>query len=57
MNPNTLRDRIEQAIRAEIDWPAWERCKTAEAAERETLHTVLDSWHGILGQASKCGGP
>jgi len=32
------------AIDAEIAWPAWERSSRAEAAERESLTTVVRTW-------------
>jgi hypothetical protein len=54
MSPVTLRERVASAIAAEIDWPAWERCRSAEAAEQASLATVLDAWRGgISGQATK----
>jgi len=44
MSPVVLRERVVQAIEAEIDWMAWDRCGKAEAAERETLEEVLGAW-------------
>jgi hypothetical protein len=44
MDPRDLRDRVEQAIQAEIDWDAWNRCETVQRAEQESLQTVLDAW-------------
>jgi hypothetical protein len=44
LDPNCLRDRVEQAIRAEIDFEAWDRCKTVEEAERQSLVEVMKSW-------------
>jgi hypothetical protein len=44
LNPVTLRDRVRRAIEAYIDRGAWERCGKAEAAERETLESVLGQW-------------
>jgi hypothetical protein len=41
MNPNELRDRVEEAIQAYIDWDIWERCELAEAAEKDTIRTVV----------------
>ena len=37
---------IEEAIQAEIEPTAWNRCDHIERAERESLRTVLDSWKG-----------
>ena len=37
MNPNTLRDRVENAIRELMDMEAWEHCAKIEEAERESL--------------------
>jgi len=44
LDPNVLRDRVEQAIRAEIDFDAWERCKIAEQAEHRSLIEVMGNW-------------
>jgi hypothetical protein len=44
LNPNTLRDRVEQRIRRLIDWPAWERCTKVEEAERASLLEVVGAW-------------
>jgi hypothetical protein len=41
MNPNELRDRVEEAIQGYIDWDIWERSELAEAAEKETIRTVV----------------
>jgi hypothetical protein len=50
----TLRDRAEAAIRARIDPAAWERCGRAEAAEHDSLVSVLGAWRStISGQASE----
>jgi hypothetical protein len=46
LDPNTLREIVQQAIEAEIEPEAWQRCATVERAERESLRTVLDSWTG-----------
>lgn len=40
MNPNDLRDRVEQAIVQYIDAEAWERHKFAEVAEQETVRKI-----------------
>ena len=52
MNPNDLRDRVEEAIMGYIDWDLWERSKLAEAAEQYTLRTVVGNMI-ISGLASK----
>jgi len=44
LSPVVLRDRLEAAIRAEIDWPAWHRCELAEQAETASLREVLGAW-------------
>jgi hypothetical protein len=44
MDPNDLRSIVEQAIKAEIDPVAWDRCAIVEQAERESLQHVLDRW-------------
>jgi hypothetical protein len=46
MDPNDLRDLVEDAIKEEIEPVAWERCLSVERAERESLRHVLDSWRG-----------
>ena len=47
LDPNDLRDLVDQAIQAEIEPVAWERCATCEQAEQESLQAVLYSWRGI----------
>ena len=44
LSPVVLRDRLEAAIRAEIDWQAWRRCELAEQAETNSLREVLTAW-------------
>ena len=46
MDPNALRACIEAAVRAEIEWEAWNRCEVVNDAERELLREVLESWSG-----------
>jgi hypothetical protein len=48
-----LRERVEQAIAACIDWAAWTRAETTEAAELESLRGILKTWPGISRQAQK----
>jgi hypothetical protein len=44
LDPNVLRDLVEEAIKDEIEPVAWERCALVERAERESLRHVLDQW-------------
>lgn len=44
LHPVTLRDRIEEEIQAVIDWDEWERCETAEEAQRESLGEFMSDW-------------
>jgi hypothetical protein len=44
LSPVVLRARVESAIQATIDWPAWERCGRTEAAEQASLAEVLGRW-------------
>jgi hypothetical protein len=44
LDPRDLRDMVEQAIKAEIDWEAWNRWTAVQQAETESLRTVLDAW-------------
>jgi hypothetical protein len=53
LSPVVLRDRVEQAIVDRLDEGAWNRAEVAEAAERESLTSILNAWPGISGQASK----
>ena len=46
MDPNALRACIEAAVRAEIEWEAWNCCEVVNDAERELLREVLESWSG-----------
>lgn len=48
MNPNLLRARVEDAIRARIDGDAWDRADATEAAELASLDEVLTGWQGLL---------
>jgi hypothetical protein len=53
LNPVILRQRVENAIRARLDLAAWHRAEVAEAAELESLKTILSTWPTISRQASK----
>jgi hypothetical protein len=45
MDPNTLRDLVEQEILACIlDRDAWQRCEQVNAAERASLRDILSNW-------------
>ena len=48
LNPVILRDRLEAAIRAEIDWPTWNRMLACEKGEKESLNNVLSEWQRII---------
>jgi hypothetical protein len=45
MDPNALRDCVEEAIKALIEPVAWARCEVVNAAERESLRTILKGWN------------
>ena len=44
MDPNDLRDCVEQAILGLIEPVAWQRCEVVNRAEQESLKTVLEQW-------------
>ena len=44
LDPNELRQRVESHIAAQIDFDVWNRCKSIEAAEHESLIRVIGSW-------------
>jgi hypothetical protein len=44
MDPNDLRDCVEQAIIGLIEPVAWRRCEIVNKAEQESLQTVLEQW-------------
>ena len=44
--PECAAGCIEAAVRAEIEWEAWNRCEVVNDAERESLREVLESWSG-----------
>jgi hypothetical protein len=46
LDPNTLRERVETAIKTYIDWDEWDRCAKVEAAERTSLLEVVGAWKG-----------
>jgi hypothetical protein len=44
LDPNDLRTLVEEAIWAEIEPIAWERCDLVNRAEQESLQTILAKW-------------
>jgi hypothetical protein len=46
MDPNDLRDLVEEAIKGEIEPIAWQRCDLVNKAEQESLRTILAKWNG-----------
>jgi hypothetical protein len=44
MDPNDLRDCVEQAIMELIEPVAWQRCEHVNRAEQESLRTILEKW-------------
>jgi hypothetical protein len=44
LDPNDLRARVEQEIKALIEPIAWKRCTVVNDAEQESLRTILDGW-------------
>jgi hypothetical protein len=44
MDPNDLRSCVEREIVRLIEPTAWRRCETVNAAEQESLRTILCKW-------------
>lgn len=44
MDPNDLRDCVEQEIKLQIEPVAWERCEVVNRAEQESLRSILAEW-------------
>jgi hypothetical protein len=44
MDPNDLRDCVQEAIEELIEPEAWERCEKVNQAELESLRTVIEKW-------------
>jgi len=44
MDPNDLRKCVQREIKRLIEPIAWERCETVNAAEEESLRTVMERW-------------
>lgn len=54
LNPVALRAEVEGQLRRLIVWEAWECCRVTEAAECESLSTILSTWtSAISGQGRK----
>jgi hypothetical protein len=44
MGPNALRDCVEREITRLIEPVAWQRCATVNAAEQESLTSIIERW-------------
>jgi len=44
MDPNDLRDCVEEAIQDLVEPVAWKRCEEFNKAEQESLKTILEKW-------------
>jgi hypothetical protein len=44
MDPNDLRDCVEEAIKELIEPVAWKRCEIVNQAEQDSLKTILKKW-------------
>src|SRR5438094_3495446 len=44
LNPVILRQRLERAIRAQIDWEQWETDDVIEEAELGSLKSYMNAW-------------
>lgn len=44
MDPNDLRECVSEAIENLIEPTAWQRCEVVNAAEQESLKTILEGW-------------
>jgi hypothetical protein len=55
MDPNDLRDCVEEAIKDLIEPEAWERCETVNQAEQESLKNVMGAWRRHLRKEQKRG--
>jgi len=53
LSPVVLRARVEHAILERLDRAAWKRAAVVERVERDSLTSILATWPGISGQASK----
>ena len=48
MDPNDLRACVEQEIQSLIEPDAWHRCEVVNAAEQDSLKTILKEWRAEL---------
>lgn len=48
MRPTDLRDRVREAILAEMDMDAWDRALEVEAAEVESMQTFHHAWKKVM---------
>ena len=48
MNPNALRTRVADAIRAEVNPVRWARYVEAERVERESIIATTQAWQSTL---------
>jgi hypothetical protein len=44
MDPNNLRDVVEEEIKKLINLDAWSRCETVNSAEQESIQNVVIKW-------------
>lgn len=56
LSPVILRRRIQDAILSRLDVEAWNHAIQIEAAEIESMNSVLSAWPTISRLAMKCGG-
>lgn len=57
LSPVVLRERVEFAILDLLDVPAWMHAKKIEAAETESMRSIMGAWKSISGPASKYSAP
>ena len=57
LSPPVLRERVEFAILDLLDAPAWMHAKKIEAAETESMKSILGTWKSISRQADKYSAP
>lgn len=50
MSPVDLRERVANAIFANIDLVPWERAELVERAERQSFMRVMGEWRRSVGQ-------
>lgn len=57
MNPNTLRQRVRDAIGERVDWSRWDQAVEVEAAEIESMGEFMNTWNEtIFRPAQECAG-